>query len=485
MTRLLTFITQLRETVRFADVLDVIVVSIVVYTAINWFRRARSRFVMTGVAALTGLYFAARVLDMYLTLYLLQATVAVAVVALIVIFQEDIRRTFERIALAGPIGRRRAPLASEKVAGAVAAAVALMARQKTGALIVFQGREPLERHLAGGVELHGAVSEPLLLSIFDHHSPGHDGAVIIDGLQVRKFAVHLPLTTALDGSERFGTRHSAALGLSERSDAFIIVVSEERGQVSVARSGSLEVVDPAGLQRELDEFLSRLRPAPDASLFARLFARDLGTKLLSLAVALGAWIAILGYQAELVARTVSVPIVYRDVPEGWVLEQPKPLEARVTISGPNRAFQLLDPAHLSIWLDVREVRSGAQRVEIRPENVELPRGLSVHGIEPGGVTLVAWPTVPIEVTVAPATTGHLPRGLTLRAISVNPRRVKLLVPQPERSRYTTVRTNPVDLASVTQTTTLSRALIVPRDARLTETTPPEVEVTIELAPAKE
>ncbi len=475
------FLAQLRATIRVADVLDILVVSAFVYMALRWFRRARSRLVMTGVAAVAGLYFVARMLDMYLTLYLLQAAVAVAVIALIVIFQEDIRRAFERIALAGRLGPRRGPAASGEMVDTVVTAVSTMAKRKTGALLVVLGREPLERHVTGGIVLGGRVSEPLLYSIFDHHSPGHDGAVIIDGSIVRKFAVHLPLSTAVDGRARFGTRHTAALGISERSDAFVIVVSEERGQISVAQAGALSVVDAATLERELAAFVARLAPAAHSSLFTRVFARDVGMKFLSVAIALAAWILIFGMQTETVARTLTVPIVYRDVPHDWFLEQPKPLEARVSISGPNRAFRLLVPSRVSISLDVGELRSGSQRVEIHNADIELPSGVVVQSVEPRAVTLVAWPMVPIDLTVVPQTTGHLPTGVVLRRISSEPSRVKVLVPQSERQRYATLRTDAIDLAVVAQTTTFEQALVLPKDARLADNTAKLVRVTVDVA----
>ena len=104
-------------------------------------------------------------------------------------------------------------------------------------MIVLQGNDPLERHINGGTNLDGIVSEPLLESLFDPHSIGHDGAVIIDGNRVTKFGCHLPLSMNTSKYENIGLRHTAALGLAERSDAICIVVSEERGTISLAYHG--------------------------------------------------------------------------------------------------------------------------------------------------------------------------------------------------------------------------------------------------------
>src|SRR5262249_56151173 len=111
-----------------------------------------------------------------------------------------------------------------------------------GALFVLPRPEPIEGHVGGAIPLGGRISEPLLLSIFDASSPGHDGAVILRGSQLERFAVHLPLSVNRAALGAGGTRHAAALGLSERCDATCIVVSEERGTVSVARDGAIRLL---------------------------------------------------------------------------------------------------------------------------------------------------------------------------------------------------------------------------------------------------
>jgi DNA integrity scanning protein DisA with diadenylate cyclase activity len=130
----------------------------------------------------------------------------------------------------------------------LARALTGLAREKHGALVVLAGMQKLERHLHGGEELGGRVSAALLESLFDPHSPGHDGAVVIEDRAVARFGAHLPLARGTGLPHGLGTRHSAALGLSERTDALCIVVSEERGTISAARHGILR---PVGSAEEL------------------------------------------------------------------------------------------------------------------------------------------------------------------------------------------------------------------------------------------
>lgn len=471
---------------RVADVLDVAVVSVFVYMLITWFRKARSRFVMTGLATLAALYFVARVLDMYLTLFVLQAGVTVAAVALVVIFQEDIRRAFELIAVRGRLRGHRVPppTASAATIDPIVEVVSNLAAQKTGALIVFKGTEPLERHLSGGFALDGHISEPLLYSIFDPSSLGHDGAVVIDSGLVSKFGVHLPLSSVLDEHAPAGTRHAAALGMAEVSDAVVVVVSEERGTISVAHQARIEKLESAAeLRRRLTAFLDESSPDRQRiSLWRRLLMRQFGLKLLSVGVAIAAWVVVFGYQGETVARTFAVPIAYRNVPSNWLLDEPQPRDARVTISGSSRAFDDMDPSKLTIALNVRNVRAGRQSMAISETDVTHPAGLAIERIEPDEVSVVGHRLVPVMLRVAPRTTGHLPGGVILKRIQVHPERVSVLLEQSSVGRVGSIATEPVDLGSIAHTTRVDRGLVLPDDARAAVGAPETVSVTVEVTP---
>ena len=162
-----------------------------------------------------------------------------------------------------------------------------MAAKKIGALIVLPGELPLEGIVEGGFVLEGRVSLPLILSIFDPTSPGHDGAMIIDNNRVKKFGVHLPLADNFSGFEKTGTRHRAAVGITQRTDALVIVVSEERGEISVASRGELKKIDNIHLlEEQISKFIS-VAQEPEFSHFWRVFlARNWWLKVLALFLAL-------------------------------------------------------------------------------------------------------------------------------------------------------------------------------------------------------
>ncbi|HMJ11880.1 MAG TPA: diadenylate cyclase [Polyangiaceae bacterium] len=469
--------------VRLADIIDVIVVSVFTYAVIAWVRRARSRFVLLGFATLVALYFVARLLDMYLTLFLFQAGITVALLALVVIFQEEIRRAFERIATSGLLRAGRAP--AETPSGSldlIIEAASSLARARTGALIVLRGKEPLERHTSGGISLDGALSEALLFSIFDPSSAGHDGAVIIEKGRLTRFAVHLPLSTRVKDGARFGTRHTAALGLSERSDALVIAVSEERGVMSVARAGVLEETNASELKGRLLDFMSEVVPARRMSVWQRLFARDLGTKALAVALAILAWLLVFGQQRETVARTYDVPVVYRAVPDGWLLDDPDPPLARVTISGKSRSFELVTPTRLRLSVDASSIEAGRQTVNLTPRALGLPSGLTVHEIEPESVTFRAYRLSPKELPVRAELSGRLPSNLVLQNVEVSPDRIRLMVRSSTAERTQALRTEPIDLSAITASSSLTRGIVVPHGSRLARGEPTEVQVQVTVTP---
>jgi DNA integrity scanning protein DisA with diadenylate cyclase activity len=415
---------------------------------------------------------------MYLTLLVFQALITVAVVAVVVIFQEDIWRGFERLALRGQFRRERRS-ASAEVSDVVVESASELAKRRVGALIVLAGKEPLERHLTGGTPLDGRPSEALFYSIFDPHSAGHDGAVLIESGLVRRFGAHLPLST--QPPAKLGTRHTAALGLAERSDAFVVVVSEERGTISVARAGELSVTSPGELKSRLDAFLTEVSPERRSPLLRRLVLENTGAKLLALAISVGAWLALFGPDSETIARSYSVPIVYRDVPSGFLLEEPNPPEARVTLTGAARAFDLLDSGSLTISLEVGGVRPGAQRFPLDDADLNQPRELAIHRIDPGSVVVVAHKTDDVELPIVAALVGALPPGKKLVRTSVSPERARVALQRSERGKVTKIPTEPIDLSRIESTTTLTRALRAPKGMLLPRGAPTEARVTIEIA----
>ena len=371
---------------RLVDLLDILFVATLIWLAIAWFRNARARLALLGLAALAVLFGLAQALQLQLTTLVLQGFFAVVAVMLVVVFQDDLRRLFEGIAVWGL--RRNAPQPPPDVEDSLVEAMMKLAEGRVGALVVLPGREPLERHLEGGLHLDGRFSEPLLMSLFDSASPGHDGAIIIRANKIIRFGAHLPLSNdQTQLGPHVGTRHAAALGLAERSDALCLVVSEERGEISVAIGGEIKTVESAeALRAEIQRFVARVTRPPMARSGWRRIGGSWREALVAVALATGLWyIAIPGGALETVDR--RVPIVVENLPDGYRLVSVSPSDVAVRFEGRRRDLYLASATELAVEVDALLVQLGRRTFSLSLDQVRSPDQVRPVSIEPARVKL--------------------------------------------------------------------------------------------------
>ena len=378
----------IRETffsLRLLDIADMVMVAALLWSAMLLLRRTRARVALSGLAILGVVYLFARQLGLRVTAGILQGFFAVFIIVVVVVFQEDLRRFFEQI---GSWGLRRRPRTLRTgMIDLIVRAVAQLAATRTGALLVIPGTEDLGRHVEGGISLSGNLSEPILLSLFDASSPGHDGAAILRGSEIERFAVHLPLSSDHAQLRVGGTRHAAALGLAERTDALCVVVSEERGKVSVASHGALRTLQrPEELADELGRFLQEASPENQSE---PLWRRLRGVwKEASVSILLAALLWVMFVPGSLVtAVTHRVPVRVDNLPRGYVLEEIDPPEIEVTLEGRRRDAYLVNRAALAVRLDALLVKLGRRNFEITPADLEHPPTLTVVQVVPDHVRL--------------------------------------------------------------------------------------------------
>ena len=283
---------------------------------------------------LVALYIVAQVFNFYLTSLALQSFFGAFIVVLAVIFQEELRRFFEFIAAWSTRQNIVRPIASGSASmSELMQAIASLAHTKTGALIVLAGQENIERHAEGGKTLDGVLSEELLLSIFDATSPGHDGAMIINKNRIMQFGAHLPLSNNFKEIGKHGTRHSAALGVAECSDAFAIAVSEEQGTISVAYQGKLkQVKNVEELNMLLNRFLKEKFPEASYSIMENILRKNSIEKLVAFFVAILLWF-IIAFPTGTIQRDFTIQIGYHNLPDNFVIEESSPKEIMVTLAG--------------------------------------------------------------------------------------------------------------------------------------------------------
>jgi len=376
------------QTLRFVDVIDIAIVTALCWILITWVREARARVAVGGIAAIGLLFWGASLLDLRLTTNLFQGFFTVAALILVVVFQDDLRRFFESITLW--VVRNTTPRPGGDVLDELGALCFSLAEGRIGALFVFPGREPLDRLLDGGYFLDGRVSDALLRSLLDPGTPGHDGAILIRGGQIARFGVHLPLSTQWSELGAGGTRHAAGLGLSERSDAFCIVISEERGEVSVASRGHLEQVhDAAGLRDRVEGFLDRTaRRRRENWLESRIvLAREHWKEgVVALTVAGGLWLhTVPGAVVERSSK--AIPIVIENMPPGYRLSGINPPSIDVEFEGLRRDLMMANGDALQVKVNGILVDQGRRTFSIEVDQIEHPPELRVVGHEPMKVKL--------------------------------------------------------------------------------------------------
>jgi diadenylate cyclase len=226
---------------RWLDVLDITVVAVMIYYVLIWLQGTRAISLIRGLFVVLLVYLAGKVLGLYTINWLFDKFVAVIAVMLVVLFQPELRRTLERFGrgkLLGTLGFAPTSYGSFYVRSIVRA-VEQMSEEKIGALIVLERVSGLTEYLESGVRLDALLSTEILLSVFNPHSPLHDGAAVIQGDRVLAASCLLPLSESRLLDKRLGTRHRAAVGISELSDALVIVVSEKTGAISLAENGFL------------------------------------------------------------------------------------------------------------------------------------------------------------------------------------------------------------------------------------------------------
>ncbi|HHO74916.1 MAG TPA: hypothetical protein ENN05_00605 [Deltaproteobacteria bacterium] len=473
---------------RIQDFLDILIISILIYVAFIWFKNTASRFVFVGISLLGAIYIFARIFHLYLTSMVLQGFFAILLIALVVIFQEDIRRFFERLATWGSIRktqkkgeRKDLPPETEIVVDSMTD----FALKKIGAIIVLQGRDPLERHLKGGFDLDGMLSQPLLASIFDKHSIGHDGAVIIDAGRVMKFGCHLPLSLETKKFGRYGLRHTAAIGLTERCDALCIVASEEHGSISVAHEGRLRYVKNANeLASIIAEYYEDETPAQRQHMPFHWVRKNTFEKAVAVLLALGLWFAF-GYQKESIQRDFIVPVEYRNIAHGWEVDGLTNKAVTVSILGPTQAFDLFDPSTMKISVDLSSLKQGEQEIALSRERIKIPSNLSLVNIQPEKITINAYRLQDLNVPVRVKTIKSIPSGLMLKSISTNPDMVSIQAHSAiiKDKDKTLVNTEPIDLSKIGETTTIEVKLVAQPEIRFKSGQAPTVEVTVEVEKA--
>ena len=258
----LSFLPKISKT----NILEIVIIAFLIYEIMVWIKNTRAWNLLKGLLVILAFTFIAWVLKLYTILWILEKIALVATTALVIIFQPELRKALEQLGSKNLLtdllpfegGRPSDDAFTEKTINELVRASVELGKAKTGALMVIEQETPLKDIERTGIEIDGLVTSQLLINIFEHNTPLHDGAVVIRGNRVVAATCYLPLSDNTSISKDLGTRHRAAVGISEVTDSLIIVVSEETGRISLAENGGLiKISDADTLNRALAEKLGQ------------------------------------------------------------------------------------------------------------------------------------------------------------------------------------------------------------------------------------
>ena len=370
------------------DFFDIAIVALCVYLVLIFIKQTQSFFIFGSIIVLFGVDFLARTFDLGLTRQLFQPLLTFFVAIFVLVFQPEIRKFFKWFASGRRMSFSKALVPDDNVQTLVRAAFE-MAKKKIGAIIVLPGDYPLDDLVEGGFPLEGKISFPLILSIFDPTSPGHDGAVLVEGSVIKAFGLHLPLAREFSEFARVGTRHRAAAGITERTDSLAIVVSEERGEVSISRGGKLIKMEaPENLADAIHEFMKdEPNQIVQHSFVHDFIKKNMGAKVLSVIVAVSLW-GMFVYQTGVVTQEYDVPIEFRYVPTNLSVVRSFPTDVKITVSGNNSDIENFDTKDLQAFVNMKDVKVGDSSFVLSKDNIKIPSYLELTAISPKNVEVV-------------------------------------------------------------------------------------------------
>ncbi len=371
--------------VRWQSVVDFVVLTAALYIVLRWAQRARALRVALVVLGLHAGALLARHFDLVLTSWVLDGAAILAVVVLLLVFQAELRRFFMRL---DSLLNWRSEAASRlsETYQAIGRAAFRLAGASVGALIVIVRRNAVAELVSGGIVLEAAVSAEILEAIFQKTSPVHDGAVIVRGDRIVRAAAVLPLTDRERVPSYYGTRHRAAMGLSERCDALVVVASEERGEVTLMEARRMVRFDD---EQKLAQTLQKLCAQPADGMGSKvrqwLFS-NLRVKLAATGLAAAIWSTSF-LSTGTTVRTVSVPVQFVSVPAGMDVAAPSTDRLDVQVRGSAWLMDSVSLTRLVASFNLRGAHAGTLNLAVESGSFNLPPGIVMEHVAPPRITV--------------------------------------------------------------------------------------------------
>jgi uncharacterized protein (TIGR00159 family) len=373
------------------DLVDILFLTVVAYQLYEWFRETRALRVIIGLAVLGGIFSIAKLWGLFLTTRVFQVLWQVLLILLLILFQAEIRQVLERVSPLRFLRSRHRGIRGSFTRD-LADTMFDLAGEGTGALIVLTRDDNPAEFIHAGQEIMALPDTALIKSIFNRHAPAHDGAVIISQDRLTHMGCILPLSEKENIPKHYGTRHRAALGITEKTDAVCLVVSEERAEVISVVDGNASVWDdPASLAAQLKEWIGgpEIRMPKIQRIATEIFVQNWKKKLSALAMVSIAWVALASQQE--VELTVTAPIRYLNIASGLVVNEDAVKSVELTMAGRRNSIRSLEQEDVQILVDLNRLTAGPHYLNLSARNVDLPLGLRIQSILPQKIIVILNP----------------------------------------------------------------------------------------------
>ncbi len=448
------YITSHIITMRWQDVVDIILVG---YILLRFYVLFRGTAVFRGIIGLALLWIFQRIpqsLGLVVTSWAVQGIITVAAFIIIVVYRNELRsvlqtRNLKNIFWGGVHRSEKTPV--EIIAGCAFE----LSGKRTGALIVFPGTNDLEDVVQGGIPWEGLVTREMIASIFWRDNPVHDGAAIIQGDRITKVGVILPLSRREDLPSRYGTRHRAAAGLAEATDALAVVASEERKSVVVVKGSEFhEVKGVFELEQLLRDHLGETAKPIRRRVNEKI---QLGiAALVAILFVTGIWFSFTKGLDTLIALEIPVEYMNRD-PEMEIVDA-SVNNVGLQVGGSGALIKSIRPEQVQVKLDLSKAVAGANTYTITQENVTLPPGAFLKMVDPKTVKVTLDVLTQKELWVQVDWVGELPRYLIMESVQAKPQKVLVVGAKQILSGISTAYTQNVSLENIFESGTLTIGL---------------------------
>jgi uncharacterized protein (TIGR00159 family) len=426
---------------RWQDIIDISLVSYILFRFYVLFRGTNAFRVLIGMTILWFFQQVAVSMGLIVTSWVFQGVVTLGAFIIIVIFRNEIRT----VLLARNLKYIFWGISSKTVTSTIEIIVQSvhdLTRRNCGALIVLPGKEDLEDVIQKGIPWEGEISKEMILSIFWPDNPVHDGAAIIQGDQITQVSAILPLSRRDDLPSYYGTRHRAALGLAEATDALIIAVSEERGDVVIAQDSNLmPIKQKRRLEQVLQQYLGVAARRSRELIKERLMV--ITAALFSIIFVTGVWFSVSKGVDTL--ATIEIPVVYMNRDPAMEIVKTSGNTVSLELEGSGALIKSIKPDQIQVKLDLSKSKAGLNSFTITRESISLPPGIILKGVTPPVVDVDLDVLITKKLPVQIDWVGKLPDNLILKKATIQPKTVKIIGGKRMLAKMSTIYTEKVPL----------------------------------------